>query len=142
MKRNPEDARAFLESIAEMKSTRIGDAAAYYTDAIDGKTSSLLTHVSIMLAVLAVFYASMPEPSLAKDAILIELFLYLFVTLGCLLSIRILGPGKSQRSLDEIVVVSAQVAVARLRIYNISWMATFLVTAAFIVTLVAHFFAF
>lgn len=138
MKRNI-DARAFLESIADMRKTDVGDTASYYTDAVDGKTSSLLTHVSIMLAVLAIFYSTMPPGSFAGKAILVELLLYLAVTLGCLLSINILGPGREKLNTDQIVALAVKIAVRRSRVYQISWLATFVVTIAFMMTLAGYF---
>lgn len=74
--------RAFLESIAKLQDDSLGRAMFYELDTVDSKTSSLLTHVSLMMAVLSVFYSGMKDAPFFKSAILIELIVYLFVTLG------------------------------------------------------------
>lgn len=108
-----DDAYLYLESISEMKSTKIGNAASYYMDAIDSKTSSLLAHVSIMMAILSIFYVTMPQHSLIRSALLVELFIYLIVTLGCLRSIFIFGPSDKHFTLDEMIDLRVNEVVSR-----------------------------
>jgi hypothetical protein len=49
----------FLNGIAKIKGSVLGSALFYEHDTIDAKTSSLLTHVSLMMAVLSIFYSGM-----------------------------------------------------------------------------------
>jgi hypothetical protein len=134
-----EEAHLYLEHISEMKSTKVGEAASYYMDAIDNKTSSLLSHVSIMMAILSIFYATITEHSLIRSALLVELFFYLIVTLGCLRSIFIFGPGGKQSTVDDIIQLRVNEVISRLRAYRWSLSVTIVTTLAFIATMAIHF---
>jgi hypothetical protein len=137
--KNNEDIYLYLESISDMKASKIGDAASYYMDAIDSKTSSLLTHVSIMMAVLSVFYATMHQNSFVKSALLVELITYLIVTLGCLRGIFVFTPKDKQESLQKTIELRVNEVVLRLRAYKLSLYVTIITTIALIITLSCHF---
>jgi hypothetical protein len=131
--------RAYLDSIAAMKKTPTGKGASYYMDAIDTKTASLLAHVSIMMAILALFYYKAEAGSYTGKAFAVELIFYLLVTLGCLRSIFIFGPNGQQLGMEEMLDVRAKEVDTRLRFYRTSLWTTVIVTAAFIITLIYHF---
>ncbi len=75
-----------------MKATKMGEALFYELDTVDSKTASLLTHVSLMLAVLAIFYSAMKIGSIISLIASLELFAYLIIAIGCLRAIYIVGP--------------------------------------------------
>lgn len=130
--------RHHLELLAENRSEKIGNAAFYTLDVIDTKTQSLLTHVSIMMAILAMFYGHTATTLSIRLAILIELILYLLITLGCLRAVFIVAPSALDTTSEAILDARVLEVARRRTAYRISLFATIVVTAAFLLTVVAH----
>ncbi len=127
-----------LEIMAEHRSNKIGSAAFYTLDVIDTKTQSLLTHVSIMMAILAMFYAEASARAEVRLAILIELLLYLMLTLGCLRAVFIVAPAAFDETNEIVLERRVREVTRRRRAYRISLFATIAVTFAFLVTIATH----
>jgi hypothetical protein len=60
-------------------------------DAIDNKTSALLTHITLLTAVVAIFFAT-SKSFVIRFLLMLEVFLYLYATLKCLRCIRLTTP--------------------------------------------------
>lgn len=126
--------RAYLEGIARMKSISLGETIFYEHDAVDAKNTGLLTHVSIMIAFIALFYRELHVPML-KLLATFELFLYLLITIGCLLAIRMVGPSDTDNDDNRLIRKRIAVNRARRRVYKMSLHATIVVTVAVVFTL-------
>lgn len=61
-------------------------------DVIDGKSSALLTHISVMFVVLSIFLVASDAHAIVKFLIGVELILYLTVAMFMLRCIDIMGP--------------------------------------------------
>ena len=127
-----------LEVIAEHRDGKIGSAAFYILDVIDGKTQSLLTHVSIMMAILAVIYSDGGVRGEIRLAILIELLVYLAVTLGCLRAVFIVTPSKTENATSNMLETRVRECARRRTAYRISLFVTIAVTFAFLITIGIH----
>lgn len=127
-----------LEIVAEHRADKIGSAAFYTLDVIDGKTQSLLTHVSIMMAILAVIYSDGGVQGEIRLAILIELILYLAVTLGCLRAVFIVAPSRMEWTTSNMLEVRVRECARRRTAYRVSLFVTIAVTLAFLVTIAIH----
>ncbi len=132
------DVRLYLLHLSDIKGKGIGSATVYYMDAIGQKTSSLLTHVSIMMAILSIFYTTTGQHDPIRGALLLELFLYLLATLGCLRSIFICDLDSDRNDLDEMTDIRIKEVLYRLSAYKWSLRVTIFTTIAFIVTLAIH----
>mgnify|MGYP003384411188 CR=1 FL=1 len=71
-------------------------------DNIDAKSSALLTHVSIMMAVAAVLYVDSKPDTFWRWIISIEILGYISVAIGCLTCINIIGPDSESASTNGI----------------------------------------
>jgi hypothetical protein len=127
-----------LELVAENRSDKVGSAAFYTLDVVDTKTQSLLTHVSIMMAILALFYGEANTTAGIRLAILVELILYLMITLGCLRAVFIVAPSALDTTSEAVLVTRVLECARRRTAYRISLFATIAVTAAFLITIAAH----
>jgi hypothetical protein len=127
-----------LELVAENRSDKIGSAAFYTLDVIDTKTQSLLTHVSIMMAILAMFYGEASTTAEIRLAILVELMLYLIITLGCLRAVFLVAPTALDTTSEAILETRVREVARRRTAYRISLFATIAVTAAFLLTIATH----
>ena len=136
------ETRDFLEAMAELKSNELGQTIFYELELVDSKTAALLSHVSIMMAVLSVFYAAMSNDQALRPVILIELFLYLSLTLGCLRSIFMFGPTETSYELENMLEWRIRAVNARVRFYKISLSLAIIITVAFMVTLFWHLISF
>ncbi len=134
-----EQTKSFLVSISTMRGSSPGDALFYELDTVDNKVSSLLSHVSIMMAILALFYSNMDKSDPSRIAILAELCIYLLVTLGCLRGIFMIGPENQVGEYEEILNKRIEVVCRRVRAYKYSLLVTVFTTIAFIFTLIYHF---
>ena len=135
---NIERERAFLNNIARLKEISFGEALFYELDSIDGKTTALLTHVSIMMAILAIFSNLFKDQPAIRLAAYLELFAYLLITLGCLGSIFMVGPGRRRRHPAGFRNDVVKTCRRRRLIYTVSLRAAFAVTVLFVFTLLAE----
>jgi len=125
--------------MSEMRHSAPGDSVFYELDTIDNKVSSLLTHVSIMMAILAIFYTSLSNDLVMRHIVIIELLLYLIATLGCLRGIFMVGPHARLLEYDAILLDRIKVVSYRFRAYKFSLFLTIVTTVAFMFTLIFHF---
>jgi hypothetical protein len=100
-------------------------------DAVDAKSAALLTHISLIFAVLSITYASLESTSAAfARIILIEIVVYLLITILCLRCITMtsfkVDKGAMDTEMQTIEVFN------RLLIYNICNKAAFLATSSLI----------
>lgn len=132
--------RRFLDRSGALRADDGKGAAVYYwLDVLDNKTSSLLSHVSIMMAVLSIFFGETEAGTLVRTLVVVELFCYLLISLGCLLVVFVITPNDNHASADEELERSIAVLMWRRRMYNVCMVATWVVTFAFMLTLVAKF---
>jgi len=66
--------------------------------ALDSKTSALLTHISVLTAVVAVFFSGAPPHTYYRTVLAIELFAYLLSTILCLRCIRFALPSVTEQT--------------------------------------------
>lgn len=88
-----------------------------FSDSIDAKCSALLTHISIMIALLVAIIAINPQPSFAtwkKVLIVVEIVFYLTVAVGCLRCVKISGLPHSKQSAELIF----QLALYKRNLYS------------------------
>ncbi len=98
----PGQFKAFKTVLAE----HLGAMGQYYQkrNDLDAKLSSLLTHVSIMIAVCS-FLMGNVEASNIKYVLAAETIVYILITLGCLLLLRLYMPVSSSLA-SAIVQIS------------------------------------
>jgi len=103
--------------------------------AIDAKTSALLTHISLIVAALSIFFSSV-ENSVYKLVILSEICIYLLAAMLCLRCIRFKWPDiTSQTSISDQDIIEVFI---RKRMYDIASDITIFVTRCLILTFVTH----
>ena len=91
---SPEASKIFFERLEkDFKSddTLLGLSFGLFT-ALDTKTSALLTHISVLTAVVAVLYSNANSYTLYKYLLGAEILAYLFSTILCLRCIRFALP--------------------------------------------------
>ncbi len=101
---------------------RLGATGQYYQKRsdLDAKLSSLLTHVSIMIAVCS-FLMGNVEASNIKYVLAAETIVYILITLGCLLLLRLYMPISS--SLASTIIQINDVEMMNIWLSDsISWM--------------------
>jgi hypothetical protein len=109
----------------------------YYTlDTMDTKCAGLLTHVSLMIAATIFLYAdgAIVQHSVAKDFVLLEIFLYLLIALSLLYCLDMMALGHFTKDKD-IASVVAEMFVKRLLIYRWALRLTAITTIAVLGTL-------
>lgn len=106
-------------------------------DRLNSKSSNLLQHVSIMIAILSVFFAvnvgNDAEIIIFRYAILTEIMAYSIISLGCL-RVNWMAGSEDMPS-KEYVEYFFKVSVRRRRIYKLCFVATIMITSIFIITL-------
>ncbi len=130
--------RAFLQNIADLKGISFGEALFYELDSIDGKTTALLTHVSIMMTILAIFSNLFKDQRIIGLAAYFELFCYLAITFGCLGSIFMVNPDRRRRHVGDFEGDIVKACRRRRLIYFSSLRCAVVVTALFAFTLLAE----
>ncbi len=135
-------ARAELRVRDGIHETLYLNATADALDRVDSKAGSLLTHISMMIAVAA-FVVSSTETSLAEQLIIgAEIFLYLMLALCCLRCLVFVDVPNGMQNLgaekDSVRVLLREQAVVRGIILNFAIRWTFLVTFVFALSLAAH----
>ncbi|MEA2858590.1 MAG: hypothetical protein QOC72_629 [Methylobacteriaceae bacterium] len=104
-------------------------------NALDAKTSALLTHISLIIAALTFLYTARTSGSWFRLVVMFELCCYLLLTIFCLRSIRMTSrltggvPSTESRGL-EIELWK------RRTVYNFASNSTVLVTVFMLITLV------
>lgn len=111
-------------------------------DRIDSKAGSLLTHISMMIAVAA-FVVSSADTSLLEQIIIgAEIFCYLMLALCCLRCLVFVDVPRGLQNLgsgdDSVVALLREQAIIRGVILNFAIRGTFLVTFVFALSLAVH----
>jgi len=70
--------------------------------AIDAKTSALLTHISILIAAVSIFYSNAVSGTFYRHLLGIELLWYLLATIVCLRCVRLSIPPVSETASHKI----------------------------------------
>lgn len=134
------DAKGYFESRGvQDKQANI----ARYLDVIDSSSSTLLTHISAMIAVLGIMMLVFEnDHSFTKFFVLLEMIAYTALALVCVFNIRYRTPTPIRRSGTdnqvEIVERYYRFYVRRRYINHYCVHGVMLVTALFIVTLILH----
>jgi len=136
IKQTISDRKSFYSMFDEARSTAEGRSMFYILDVIDQKTSSLLTHVSVMVGVVS-FLFGRHNSGLYHYIYLAELVVYLIVTLGCLRAIFITNE-RSEQSHDAAELLEANINETdrRRRIYILSLDVTIKTTFVLVLTLI------
>jgi hypothetical protein len=102
-------------------------------DALDNKTSALLTHISLIIAALIFIYTFDGAGKLLKFVVMSEVCAYLILTIFCIRSIRMttrLSDGKAATEVNALAIELYK----RRALYNFSSNVTIFVTLLTIIT--------
>jgi hypothetical protein len=133
----------YFDQMGEFATTESGRQVFRHMDIINIKTGSLLTHVSLMTAALGLFasrFIGELNYSLFEILILVELVVYVLISMSLLFCINITSPSTfySNGNLQDgeyfaqrIVVIAAR----RRRIYNVGLRSTVGISILFLLTL-------
>ena len=102
-------------------------------DALDSKTSALLTHISLIVAALTFIYTAHEHGAVARWFLLLEIIFYLVLTIFCLRAIRMTS-GLSSIDKDETQALEVELSRRR-AVYNFAASTTIVVTTVMILTL-------
>ncbi|MEO1733505.1 MAG: hypothetical protein AAFR45_07745 [Pseudomonadota bacterium] len=109
-------------------------------DIIDTKAGALLTHISLMTAIVGIMLVSFVESRLEQGILLLEMIAYLILGVMCLQCFR-LGQGRGSDLEEEIVIEGRMHEIAfRWDLHRFCLNTTTLVTLFFIATMVLHVF--
>lgn len=135
----PKKERIYLEHRKMLADDGLGAQIVEVAGVLNSKTSALLTHVSIMIAVtiaLFSYFSSDKSPSIIVDIILIsEIVAYLMISLFCLFSITMSGGGEGNLSLEKLILRRSHILTYRRRNYKIALYTTIIATYVLIATL-------
>ena len=108
-------------------------------DLLDNKSSALLTHVSVIIAALALSLASVDAP-IVKFALAIELGLYVCVAMLALRCLNFMGPPNMAgiKSAVELERMMLRECTIRRHVYFICLRATILLTVAIPVIIIVE----
>jgi hypothetical protein len=133
----------YFDQMGEFGATESGRQVFRHMDIINIKTGSLLTHVSLMTAALGLFasrFIAELNFSTFEVLILIELVIYVLISMALLFCINITSPGSfylngmlqdGEYFSQRIVAIAAR----RRRLYNIGLRSTVGATVLFLLTL-------
>ncbi len=109
---------------------------------LNGKTSALLTHVSIMIAVSTVFFVFVASRSnssrLMATILIIEIVTYLILSMLCLMCVTMSGWNELELSPKELIQKRAHLLKIRRMSYRTALYGTMTATVMLIVTLIAE----
>jgi hypothetical protein len=131
---DPED-----EQLYESRRELLGGAKEYFLhdmSIVDTKSSALLTHVSVMIAVVAIFLQTNP-PRQWQTMLTIELTLFSLVAVVLLWCVDIMGPPRRQipsESSEEVTRIYRKEILKRRAIYQLSLRTVRFLTLALIAT--------
>jgi len=143
-----EKERKYYKTVLPIANTEYGKQVMRNADVLNSKISALLTHVSIMIAILMIFYnsANVSEANLdtkitamtidaAKSLMIVETCMYIVASLFCVLGIWITGPssflGHEDNPTDRLIDIIGR----RRKCFIIALWITIFVTVTFLVTL-------
>ncbi len=133
----------YFDQMGEFATTESGRQVFRHMDIINIKTGSLLTHVSLMTAALGLFasrFIGEPMFSAFEILILVELVIYVCISMALLFCINITSPRTfyingmlqdGQYFAERIVAIAAR----RRRIYNVGLRSTVGISILFLLTL-------
>jgi hypothetical protein len=123
----------------EMASTPLGQSLNRHGDILNAKISSLLTHISVMIATLTFFMTAFGDIK-SRDRftylLLAEIMLYLVFAIFCLRGVLITNHASFRGCGDKLYKRYASIIRHRRRYYLISLYGTIFVTISFMATLV------
>lgn len=133
---------AYLEHRSLLIEDSLGAQVVEVASILNGKTSALLTHVSIVIAVstgFLIFLASKTSSSRITVAILIlEVVVYLVLSLFCLMAITMSGWNEEGLSTEELVRKRAHHLRTRRKSYRVAISGTMIATVVLIVTILVE----
>lgn len=118
------------EFIGNRKNSNYLDSIHYDMDAIDNKSSALLTHISLMFVVLSIFLVASDAHAFIQVLLGIELIAYLCIAMLLLRCIDVMGPPLRPLPSDRDGVDEAFYVEVTLRreVYQRSMRAVYLLT--------------
>ncbi len=133
-----EDGKSYTSISAEIAANDLGERVIRGAEGLNQKTSALLTHVSIMVAVAMVFlFNGGRDRTGAFDVFLVtEIYAYLFICIVCLTTIWTSSNSTYKRSKLNHVDRLIQVTTWRRKRFKIALILTIVVTIAFMGNLV------
>ena len=130
--------KLFFDLQTTLRASDYGETIFLYLTAIDQKISALLTHVSIMLAMTAIFYSeALPAWKLVIGG---EMVAYILIAIGCLTCVNIRSPKKSVHTSIDAQKEALEIVCYRLKVYKVCWFSTIFVTICLLVTFSGHLF--
>jgi hypothetical protein len=130
-----EKIRASADDVTDNKKHR--DFIFQIMNALDTKASALLTHISIIIAVLSVIYTNGDKSEAIKSIIVIEIIGYLLLTFFCLRAVRMTS-GLSNKGASETEALQIELYQRRTA-YNFASSGTIIITAIMMLTLLTPF---
>jgi hypothetical protein len=109
-------------------------------EAMDQKAGALLTHISIIVAGLAILYQDSQTSLIWKRILETQIIFYLLLTFLCLRAIRMTAPWFDQiasMTRDDVARLKLEFWKRR-RCYNVATAITILATISVVVTLILH----
>ncbi len=124
----------YVTTVAEIAEHPLGPQTMRLGDVLNAKTSALLTHVSIMIAVSTamLFFSRGPEAIVTSRLLLIEIALYASISLLCIYTVRITGPNSFKSRNGDAVFELVSIVRRRRNTYNVALMLTVLATISLI----------
>ena len=132
--------RRFFESQSSAHKEVLENVVLRFMDNIDAKSSGLLSHASMMIAVLSISVATLDFSSALSAIVIFEIAVYIIASLGCLRGLCILSPAVVIIPDDYIDAAIAEAALRR-AVYVRSRAITAIATVAFLATMIIHFVA-
>jgi hypothetical protein len=141
-----EEFLTFFRTQARVRNEGPGNTVYLYLDNLDQKTSALLTHVSLIMAVATLLFTNVPAKTPWKFVAGVEVVLYMAIGLGCLTCVDILTPESVKVKTDPwsddnpnvLLGKSISTAMRRLRVYRACHISTIVLTIVLIVTFLAR----
>ncbi len=130
--------RRFFETQSSAHKEVLENVVLRFMDNIDTKSSGLLSHASMMIAVLSVSVATLDFSPVLNALVVFEIAVYIFASLGCLRGLCILSPAVVITPEDYIDAAITEAALRRV-VYVKSRAITAVATVGFLITVIVHF---
>jgi hypothetical protein len=138
-----EQEKEYYAIIKRLRESEHGPFLGRVADIINNRTSALLTHISIMIAILSVIltqFGDFKKVDLFTELVTLEIVSYLIFSIGCLQALFIINPTTFFRYKEQISDYWCIILRRRRRIYLASLTGTIVVTVAFLITLLERVF--
>jgi hypothetical protein len=139
--RNVKWEQKYQELRSRIANTSVGDVAIESLGTVNNKTQALLAHVSMMIAVLSLFAGLVIRDGVGHYLVIIEIMLYVLMTIGLLRCIKIAGSEEYilTSSLTDVQSRMIGEACYRRQLYSHILTCTVYITIAFMLSVAFHY---